>query len=147
MKLTSLERRQVEALLESFFPGRVTTLPGAIEIDLVPQVETLLAQLPWGRAMGLRLLLAGAAFSLPLVVGGRLRSLAALQPSEREEILAAASDHSTYLLRQMAFLLKGVACLCYFQEERVRETLSLPPVVDPLPASPDPLAPREMSRA
>lgn len=58
---------------------------------------------------------------LPPVVLGKLRTFKRLGPSERDDYIRAMRSSRFYIVRQLTFLLKLVACTGYLAHPRVRE--------------------------
>ncbi len=68
-------------------------------------------------AFGLRALLWLTALLAPLLLLGRPRRFLRLSSADRESVCAAALDHRSVTVRQLAVVLKMAACLCRFDED------------------------------
>ena len=109
--LLSFERRWTHAVMSGFAPDE--------PIDWALGVERFLQRANLTGRLGVRLgvLLAVTA---PLWCWGRLRSAMGLDAADRARLLEALLSHRIYAVRELALLLKLVACMALFQRSGVR---------------------------
>lgn len=96
--------------------------PGLAELDLSQFWERFDRTAPGSLKFGLRAAVWLLSLSVPFFVG-RMATLTQLSEDELDTLLNKANDSRVFVLRQMVTTLKVVACLAYFNDERVqRET-------------------------
>lgn len=62
---------------------------------------------------------------LPPLVLGKLTTFGGLDADEREVYLQRLYTHPVYILRQLTFLMKLIACTGYFRNDRVRRAFGV----------------------
>lgn len=120
MALTTIERRWARTALETMFPS--TTIRGADVVDSGDALEGVCQTVPARVALGLRASVWLLTIS-PLLVAFRFRTLASLAAEEREKIVLKLLAHRSYLLRQLALLLKAFGALIFVAAPGVRESI------------------------
>lgn len=76
---------------------------------------------PWSVAWGLRALL-WVVWLTPLLLAARLQTFLGAAPQVRVVVWQRALDHRAYLVRQLALVVKAMACLCHFDLDVRRKT-------------------------
>jgi hypothetical protein len=122
MKLSSIERSLAPVVLSSFAP---LALPsgfsiGAGEVDWVGGLDRFLHTASDKARLGIAVSLIAFFFS-PLFVLGRFRTLARATMEERAAAMERLLDHRFFLVREMALLVKLVACMAMFRVASLRE--------------------------
>lgn len=120
MTLTGVERRWLSIILPSFIDptaGGLGLQPG--EVDFVRGAMTMYEASSPIAQLGMRAALLMAMLS-PLFLLGRLRSFAALTPTERSALLARICAHRLFVLRGFGVLLKLAASMAMFRVASVR---------------------------
>ena len=97
-------------------------LPPVRETDAVQFLDSWLARSPWLNRVGLRTLLYVSELAPRLLLGQRAR-LRRLDAAGRVRALAAADAARTPQARQLVKLIKGIAYLSYYGDDRVMRRL------------------------
>ena len=116
-----LVRSAMEAMLpaEAGLPGVADCAP---DLFITRISKEACGRLWWG------MVAAGFAFQLlPVVVVGIPLPAFLLSPRARDRYAFKLSTHRSYLIRQVAFIAKFAAGLCWGGHDSVREALALPP--------------------
>ena len=123
MKLTSLEARWLQALMEGFAPigsgDECHLAPEQDEVDFVGTFHEMNRVAGFKARYGVRAAVALMALS-PLWADGRLRSMASLRPEERVELLARLSGHRLQLVRELVTLMKVQVSMALLRVPTVR---------------------------
>ncbi len=122
--MTGWERRALGSLVAAVLPSPGSGIPAAADLDLGPFYREVAARFPPLARLGLRAAVIALTLG-PLVFLGRLTTFARLAPDERERMLARVATSRHYLVRQLAQLVKTVACLGYLRVPSVRSALGL----------------------
>ncbi len=127
MPLTTIERGWARVALETMFPSGVTLegdtrVRGADAIDSGDALEDVCQTVPARVALGLRAAVWLVTLS-PLLIAFRFSTLGALAQDDREKIILAMLSHRSYLLRQLALLLKAFGALMFVSAPGVREAI------------------------
>jgi hypothetical protein len=101
-------------------------LPPVRETDAVSAFDRTLAAAPPINRIALRALLYAAELAPRVFAGARLR---ALGPEQRGRLLGRLDGVRTPQVRQLAALIKTVACLSYYGDDRVQRQLGYDPDV------------------
>jgi hypothetical protein len=118
-----MERRWAAVAIETMFPSGVAPgVRGADAIDTGAALEGVCQTVPARVALGLRASVWLLALS-PLIVAFRFRTLASLAAAEREKVVLALLSHRSYLLRQLALLLKAFGALMFVTADGVRDSI------------------------
>jgi hypothetical protein len=122
MKLSSIERSLAPVVLSSFAP---LALPngfsiGVNEVDWISGLERFLKTASDKARLGIAVALVAFFFS-PLFVLGRFHTLAKASNQERAAAMERLLDHRFFLVREMALLVKLVACMAMFRVTSLRE--------------------------
>ncbi|MBW1880539.1 MAG: hypothetical protein JRI25_03980 [Deltaproteobacteria bacterium] len=121
-----MEQRWRDCLLAAVLPpDPATGRAGIGDLDLREFWEQLQRVAPPLIQLGLRAAVWVLTWS-PVFLLGRLRSFGGLSPEERDTLLVRAAGSRWYLLRQLADLLKLMACFAYFRHQSIREKLGVP---------------------
>lgn len=124
----AFERRWAAAVMGGFAPpGGEGLAPTAGEVDWAESVERFLERANVKGRLGVRLGLL-IAVTAPLWLWGRVRSAASLPGEERARLLDALLSHRVYAVRELALLLKLVACMALFRVPAMRERTGYDPV-------------------
>jgi len=122
MMLSSIERALAPVVLSSFAPlatpGGLCISPG--EVDWAEGLERFLKNASDKARLGIAVSLVAFFFS-PLFVLGRFRTLARASATERAAAMERLLDHRFFLVREMALLVKLVACMAMFRVSSLRE--------------------------
>jgi hypothetical protein len=114
------ERRWRDALFAAMLPRLDPDgPPGLGELDLASFWPRFHAAAPPLLRLGLRAAVWAFAFA-PLFLRGRLCFFSGLPEGEQDAVLLRAAGHRRFLLRQMALVVKAVACFAYFQDPSAR---------------------------
>ena len=131
MRLTGIERKWLEAIMESLIPpGTVESISlSAADTKSAEILEEMLCYLPAFTGLGLRASIVFIEFMGPLFGLRRAARFSGLSAEQREQCLARMSKHDSYFVRQMVLLHKATACLGWGADGRVRDGLGygLPP--------------------
>lgn len=111
------ERRWRRALFEAVLPAPQGGLPAMAEIDLERFWPRFDGVAPAHLRLGLRVATVALGALLPLAAGHR-RTLDRLDPAVRDRMLRRAERLP--LLRELLEVVKIVACLAYFDDDRVQ---------------------------
>ncbi len=126
MKLTRFENRWAEAAMQAIFPGsRDAGLAGIRVMNVNGFVRDLMGHLPLRAAVGFRLAVWLVALA-PLVVLGRLVTIAGLNPEDRERTVATLVSSHWYAIRSLVLVLKAMGALLYAADDGVRRRM-MPP--------------------
>jgi hypothetical protein len=122
MSLSSIERSLAPIVLSSFAP---LALPsgfsiGAGEVDWAGGLERFLKTASDKARLGIAVSLV-AFFFAPFFVLGRFRTLARSSAEERAAAMERVLDHRFFLVREMALLVKLVACMAMFRVGALRD--------------------------
>lgn len=122
MKLSSIERALAPVVLSSFAP---LALPsgfsvGVGEVDWTSGLDRFLAQASDKARLGIAVAMV-AFFFAPLFTLGRFCTLAKATLEERAVAMERLLDHRILLVREMALLVKLVACMAMFRVSSLRE--------------------------
>jgi hypothetical protein len=122
MTLSAIERAVAPVVLSSFAP---LALPsgfsiGAGEVDWIGGLERFLKTASDKARLGIAVSLVAFFFS-PLFVLGRFHTLAKSSNQERAAAMERLLDHRFFLVREMALLVKLVACMAMFRVTSLRE--------------------------
>lgn len=121
MKLSSLERSLAPVVLGSFAP---LALPSGFsvdegEVDWAGGLDRFLSQASDKARLGIAVSMV-AFFFAPLLVLGRFRTLARATIEERALAMEKLLAHPIFLVREMALLVKLVACMAMFRVASLR---------------------------
>lgn len=122
MKLSSIERALAPVVLSSFAP---LALPsgfsvGVGEVDWAGGLDRFLRTASDKARLGIAVSLVVFFFS-PLITLGRFHTLGRASMDERAEAMVRLLDHRFFLVREMALLVKLVACMAMFRVTSLRE--------------------------
>jgi len=121
MKLSSIERAIAPVVLSSFAPltlaGDFSIRPG--EVDWVGGLERFLQTASDKARLGIAVALVAFFFS-PLFLLGRFHTLAKASSDERAAAMERLLDHRVFFVREMALLVKLVACMAMFRVSSLR---------------------------
>ncbi|MFK7989119.1 MAG: hypothetical protein AB8I08_24080 [Sandaracinaceae bacterium] len=117
--MQGIERRWGTTVLSGFAPSGAQMAPMPGEIDWARGLDDFLDRASfegrWAVRLGLLM-----AMTAPVWLWGRLRSAARLSEAERARLLDALLAHRFYAVRELALLLKLVACMTLFRSARLR---------------------------
>lgn len=120
MIMLGFERRWAQALLEAFAPPESRGLsPEPQEVDYVAGFRRMLDSFTPRASLGLRAALWISALA-PVWMQGRPRSVARLPMAGRTELLRKLLEHRSFLVRELAFLLKTSASFALMGTPSVR---------------------------
>lgn len=118
--MLTFEKRWAQALLEAFAPpGEAGLSPTEGEVDYVAGFERMMRSFTPRAALGLRAALWIAALS-PLWMWGKLGGVTRMPIARRSELINALLAHSSFLVRELAFLLKTSASFALLGTPTVR---------------------------
>lgn len=125
MKLTSIERSLAPVVLSSFAP---LALPsgfsiGANEVDWNEGLDRFLSAASDKARLGIVVSMITFFFA-PVFTLGRLCTLARASAEERAEAMVRLLDHRWFIVREMALLVKLVACMAMFRVSSLRARTS-----------------------
>lgn len=122
MKLSSIERALAPVVLSSFAPLALTGAfsIGQGEVDWAGGLDRFLAQASDKARLGIAVSMV-AFFFAPLFTLGRFCTLAKATVEERASAMEHLLDHRFFLVREMALLVKLVACMAMFRVSSLRE--------------------------
>jgi len=127
MKLSAAEKTWAEAALEAVIPpgGDVTPL-SANDANSIVVIEDMVGYLPATTALGLRAAVWFFEFGAATVSGaGGFKRFSRLSLGDREAALAKLSHSNFFFFRQMALLMKTMACFGFGADGRVRAALGM----------------------
>jgi hypothetical protein len=118
MTLTRIELRWARAALEAVFPGP----HGIAPLDIERCLGEMLRAVPLEPALGLRAAIWLVALA-PLFAIGRVATIHAIAPEDRERVIVRLASSAIYPVRQLVLLLKTIGALLYAGDDRVRARL------------------------
>src|SRR5262245_17385409 len=120
MPLLRFERRWMKALLEAFaLPHQKGLSPQPGEVDYLSTAETMMRSSTTWASFGIRAALWLIAWS-PFWLYGKVQSISALSLRERSDLLRGLLCHPRFAVRELAGLLKIVACFALLGTASVR---------------------------
>lgn len=129
MRLRQFENRWAEAALAAIFPGaKDDGLAGIDTMNVTAFMGHVMVHLPIKAALGLRLAIWFIALA-PLIVLGRMTTVAWLSPAERERVVARLSTSRVYFVRSLVLLLKTFGAFLYASDARTRARMQSPSVL------------------
>ena len=133
MKFNNWEKRTLENIIDVYFPSdlgeRLKT--GGVESGTVERAEYLLEHYP----MQVQLLfhiVVWVIYWSPLLFGVSFKPFNWLNWMERKNVFDKIYYNKIYIIRQLVALLKIVASISYFADEKVRREVGLPAIDDPV---------------
>ena len=126
MKLAQFEAAWAEAAMQAIFPG--SSDQGLADIgamDVRGFVRDVLRRVPFKAALGLRVAIWVVALA-PLLVLGRLTTLARLTLLDRERVLTLLAVSRFYGIRSLVLFLKTMGALLYAGNDAVRARMIAP---------------------
>lgn len=123
--MMGFERRWARALLSAFAPAQATPRPGLLspnarEVDYLGTLQRLMRESTPQAAFGLRAAIWLAALS-PLWLWGRLSTVTRLANERRVALLEDLLRHRSFVVRELALLLKFCAAMAVLGTPSVRE--------------------------
>jgi hypothetical protein len=126
MKLTGMEMGWAEAALVGVFPGSAASGFASIgSMDVRGFLAGALQRIPLRAALGIRLAIWIVALA-PVVVLGRLRTIARLAQADRERVLARLVASDSYAIRSLVLMLKTFGALLYAGNDAIRQRIEIP---------------------
>lgn len=126
MRLSVSEKQWATAALDAMIPrGGPGPEQSASDCNCLLVLDDMVTYLPAYLGLSLRSALLFMEFFGPLFGGGGLHRFSRLIPLRREVVLARLLESRFFLVRQMAFLIKGLASFGYGADDRVRESLGM----------------------
>ncbi len=112
--VTALEYTWARAVLGTIFPAcpEAGVTRGIVDLDLATFIDELEDSVPWLTFFGIRLFIILIALS-PLLVLGKLKTMAGLERRDREAVVFKIGKSNVYLVRQMVLALKAMFALCF----------------------------------
>ena len=119
MKTYDWERRCLDAMFAATIPASGDT-PSLGGLDLDGFWERFERAAPFELKLGLRVAVIGLGVGGPLLLLKTPRSFLQLDDASRDRMLSEAIESSNFLVRQLATVLKVVACMAYFDDPTVQ---------------------------
>lgn len=121
--ITNREKTWAGVVLSSFAGSDEGFTVRAGEVDYEAGVATYLKTASEKARLGLRFAFV-LAYTAPLWLWGRFRTLSSLDRQERSRALDEMSRHSIYIVRELNLLLKLIACMAIFRSPEARARTS-----------------------
>jgi hypothetical protein len=120
------------AAFAGLFPrGAHAELPlGADDVAIAPEIQSLLSAAPSRAVWGVRVAIVLCALA-PIVLLGRLRTIAGLDAPAKTRVMATLLASSLYPVRQLALLLKMMGSFAFARAPEVRAVMLRPRVAPP----------------
>ncbi len=130
MKLTRFETAWAEAEMQAIFPGSNDDgLADICAMDVRGFVTQTMRYMPFQAALGFRLAVWIVALA-PLLLLGRLATIARLSLPDREKVVTRLLANKSYAIRSLVMILKTIGALLYAGHDGVRARM-----MHPAPAS------------
>jgi hypothetical protein len=125
MKLTRFETRWAEAEMGAIFPGSSTEgLADIRNLGVGAFLQEVMGAEPFKAALGLRLAIWMVALA-PLLVLGRLATIAGRKLPDREAVVTRLGGNRSYVVRSLVFILKTMGALLYAGDPAVRARMNV----------------------
>jgi hypothetical protein len=125
-QLTGIENAWAEAALTAIFPGSSEDgLAGIGSMDVRGYLRDAMRRMPLKAAVGLRVAVWVVALA-PLLVLGRLATIARLGAADRERVVARLVSSGSYAVRSLVLVLKTMGALLYAGDDAVRSRILRP---------------------
>lgn len=126
MKLTRFETAWAEAEMQAIFPGSTDEgLTDIVAMDVRGFVTQTMRYMPFQAALGFRLAVWIVALA-PLLLLGRLATIAGLSLPDREKVVARLLANKSYAIRSLVMILKTIGALLYAGHDAVRARMMTP---------------------
>jgi hypothetical protein len=116
--MTAIERRWTSLVLSSF-TGSDEGFRADSDTDWFYSAKTFSANGSEKAALGLRVAVL-LAYTAPMWMWGRMKTLAALDRAERSRCLHEMLAHRVFFVRELCLLLKLIACMAIFRSNEAR---------------------------
>ncbi len=121
MKLSRIEKRWLDAVVDALLPGGCGDIPGGKDVGAVESASAVIEESPADVGIALRCGL--LMIQLYPMFRNRLKPFTSLDIDAREATLAYLADHRFYLVRQSVLFVKIVVCSVYGREKTVLQAL------------------------
>jgi hypothetical protein len=126
MKLTRVETAWVEAEMQAIFPGSSDEgLTGIGAMDVRGFITQTMRYMPPQAALGFRVAVWVVALA-PLLLLGRLATIAGLALPDREKVIGRLVASKSYAIRSFVLILKTLGALLYAGDDGVRARMTTP---------------------
>jgi hypothetical protein len=126
MKLARFEQRWAEAAMGAIFPGSTDSgLRDIRAMDVQGFLRQLMGCVPFKTALGVRVAIWLVALT-PLLVLGRLATVAGLTQADRERLVERLAANRVYAIRSFVLILKTMGALLYAGDDAVRARMFSP---------------------
>lgn len=126
MKLTRFETAWVEAEMQAIFPGSSDEgLTDIRAMDVRGFITQTMRYMPLQAAFGFRVAVWVVALA-PLLLLGRLATIAGLALPDREKVIARLVASKSYAIRSLVLILKTLGALLYAGDDGVRARMMTP---------------------
>lgn len=133
MKLFGFELAWATAAFDAVFPERTALPHGIARMQPARFLADLIAASPLEQSIGLRLTLWLVALA-PLWFLRRPKTIADIQPDERQRVLERLLASHVYAVRQLVVAFKAVGAMLYAQSPEARAAMTTPRVAQRLVA-------------